>query len=202
MATALPTPVCDTSCPAKDEKEYDRIVLEPSPDMEKELDDAKEFLDYVLCRVPDQTEEKYEEIDYDEDLGRLQRKTNEIKPDKFPYSFILMDEESFDKPVFSNYTGPVYWNDSSRDFIIDPTQPKENFQPENMHKLVYSSLAPRLVYQGDKEKPLTARNLCQGVANLNFKPGDHNVLENIDIQLREIDGKEAMTVVFYAGEEE
>ena len=63
----------------------------------------------------------------------------------------------------SNYTGPVYWNDSSRDFIIDPTQPKENFQPENMHKLVYSSLAPRLVYHGDKEKPLTARNLCQGV---------------------------------------
>ena len=100
MATALPTPVCDTSCPAKDEKEYDRIVLEPSPDMEKELDDAKEFLDYVLCRVPDQTEEKYEEIDYDEDLGRLQRKTDEIKPDKFPYSFILMDEKSFDKPVF------------------------------------------------------------------------------------------------------
>ena len=38
--------------------------------------------------------------------------------------------------------GPVYWNDCGRDFIIDPEQPKENFQPENMHKLKYTSLAP------------------------------------------------------------
>ena len=29
-----------------------------------------------------------------------------------------------------------------RDFIVDPNQPKENFQPENMANLVYSSLTP------------------------------------------------------------
>ena len=29
-----------------------------------------------------------------------------------------------------------------RDFIVDPNQPKENFQPENMANLVYSSLMP------------------------------------------------------------
>ena len=38
--------------------------------------------------------------------------------------------------------GPVYWNDCGRDFIIDPDQPKDNFKPENMHKLKYTSLAP------------------------------------------------------------
>ena len=31
---------------------------------------------------------------------------------------------------------------SKRDFIVDPNQPKENFQPENMANLVYSSLTP------------------------------------------------------------
>jgi hypothetical protein len=44
--------------------------------------------------------------------------------------------------IFYNVAGPVYWNDCGRDFIIDPAQPKENFKPENMHKLKYSSLAP------------------------------------------------------------
>lgn len=205
MATATTTVTCDTTCPAEDKEVYERIVLEASPDMEKEIQEAKDFLDFAMCRVPDETAEKYEEVDYDEDLGNIQRKTDGIKPKNFPYTFYLIDkehEEAFDQPIFKDYKGPVYWNDSSRDFIIDPTQPKENFQPENMHKLKYHSLAPRLVYVGDKEKPVTPRRLCEGVAALGFQPGDHCVLENIDVQMREIDGKEVVTIVFYAGEEE
>ena len=32
---------CDTTCPDVDKDTYDRIVLEPSPDMEKEIEEAK-----------------------------------------------------------------------------------------------------------------------------------------------------------------
>merc|ERR1719205_359377 len=128
-----------------------------------------------MCRVPDKDDPKYKEDEeaYEDDLEEMQEKTDALKPKDFPYTFYLMDaaqEKAFDDPIFATYRGPIYWNDCGRDFIIDPTQPKENFQPENMHKLKYHSLAPRLVYVGDKEKPVTPRRLCEGVAALGFQP--------------------------------
>merc|ERR1719330_1356499 len=156
----------------------------------------------------------------------MQEKTDALKPKDFPYTFYLMDaaqEKAFDDPIFATYKGPVYWNDCGRDFIVDPNQPKENFQPvywndcgrdfivdpnqpkenfqpENMANLVYSSLTPLKVFSGG-EKPLTPKTLCEGVAKVKFIPGEHCFLENIQIQPREIQGKEVMTIVFYAGPE-
>ena len=114
-------------------------------------------------------------------------------------------EKSYDESLFSSYKGAVYWNDCGGDFIVDQNQPKENFEPENMHKLIYTSLKPLLIHaggEGDEVKPLTPRLLCEAVAKVGFNPGDHHFLENIQIQMREIDGKEAITIVFYAGPEQ
>eukprot|EP00091_Calanus_sinicus_P022318 TRINITY_DN700_c0_g1_i6.p1 TRINITY_DN700_c0_g1~~TRINITY_DN700_c0_g1_i6.p1 ORF type:complete len:122 (-),score=59.75 TRINITY_DN700_c0_g1_i6:301-666(-) len=118
-----------------------------------------DFLDYVMCRVPDQEDAKYKDDEdaYEDDLEEMQTKTDAIKPKDFPYTFYLMDEKqekAYDEPIFSSYKGPVYWNDCGRDFIVDPNQPKENFQPENMANLVYSSLTPLKIYEGG-DKPLT-----------------------------------------------
>ena len=46
---------CATSCPLKDLVAYERIILdlEDRPDMKKEVEDAMDVLDYVMCRVPD-----------------------------------------------------------------------------------------------------------------------------------------------------
>merc|ERR1719330_2318463 len=123
-----------------------------------------------MCRVPDKDDPKYKDDEeaYDDDLEEMQEKTDALKPKDFPYTFYLMDaaqEKAFDDPIFATYRGPVFWNDCGRDFIVDPNQPKENFQPENMAKLVYT-------------------------------PGDHHFLENIQLQLREIEGSEAITIVF------
>ena len=131
----------------------------------------------------------------------MQTKTDKIKPKSFPYTFYIMDdkqEKAYDEAIFSNYRGSVFWNDCGRDFIVDPNQPKENFEPENMHKLVYTSLKPLKIYAGG-EKALTARSLCEGVAKVGFNPGEHHFLENIQVQMREIDGEEVVTIVFYAG---
>merc|ERR1711925_19731 len=158
---------------------YERIIidLEGRPDIQKEVEDA---------------------------LEEMQTKTDAIKPKGFPYTFYLMDdkqEKAFDEPIFSSYKGPVYWNDCGRDFIVDPNQPAENFQPENMANLVYSSMTPLKIYEGG-DKPLTPKLMCEGVAKVGFIPGEHCFLENIQIQMREINGVEAMTVVFYAGPEQ
>ena len=129
---------------------------------------------------------KDDEEAYDDDLEEMQEKTDALKPKDFPYTFYLMDagqEKAFDDPIFATYRGPIYWNDcgrydhiritiisatfTTRDFIVDPNQPKENFQPENMANLVYSSLTPLKGFSGG-EKPLTPRSLCEGVAKVNF----------------------------------
>merc|ERR1719222_280460 len=203
MATNVTDLPCATSCPLKDSVAYERIILdlEDRPDMKKEVEDAMDVLDYVMCRVPDKDDPKYK--DDEDDLEEMQDKTDALKPKDFPYTFYLMDaaqEKAFDDPIFATYRGPIYWNDCGRDFIVDPNQPKENFQPENMANLVYSSLTPLKVFPGG-EKPLTPRALCEGVAKVKFIPGEHCFLENIQIQLREIQGEEVMTIVFYAGPE-
>merc|ERR1719427_133009 len=162
MASLNPTSApCATSCPMKDSTPYERVILdlEDRTDMKKEVEDAMDVLDYVMCRVPDREDPKYKDDEdaYEDDLEVMQEKTDEIKPKSFPYTFYLMDEaqeKAFDEPIFATYRGPIYWNDCGRDFIVDPSQPKENFQPENMANLVYSSLTPLKVFPGG-EKPLT-----------------------------------------------
>ena len=57
MATNVATAdlPCATSCPLKDSVAYERIILdlEDRLDMKKEVEDAMDVLDYVMCRVPD-----------------------------------------------------------------------------------------------------------------------------------------------------
>ena len=52
MASESP---CATACPMKEATAYERIILdlEDRPDMKKEVEDAMDVLDYVMCRVPD-----------------------------------------------------------------------------------------------------------------------------------------------------
>ena len=61
MATA--TPALATSCPVKDPSPYERIILdvEDRPDLKKEMEDATDLLDYVMCRVPDPKDAKYKD---------------------------------------------------------------------------------------------------------------------------------------------
>merc|ERR1712108_20620 len=189
MATANGNTTTTTipTCPSKDAVPYDRIILdlEDRPDIKKELEAATDLLDYVLCRVPDPEDAKYKDDEdaYEDDLEEMQSKTDKVKPKSFPYTFYLMDEKqekAYDEAIFTSYKGPVFWNDCGRDFIVDPNQPKENFQPENMSKLVYSSLKPIKIHEGG-EKPMTVRSLCEAVAKVGFNPGDHPFLENIQL---------------------
>jgi len=206
MATAT----APNSTPVNKNEKYERIVLEASPAMEKELEEAKDLLDRALCSMPSEDDEKYEQEDtedeeeegsslYEKDLAAISARSKQVLPKDFPFTaYVPEDETIMDKQVFASYTGPVYWNDCGRDFIVDPNQPKENFQPENMANLVYHSLKPLRVHEGG-EKPMTVRSFVEGVTALKFIPGDHHFLENIEIQMREIDDKEVMTVVFYTG---
>ena len=52
MASETP---CATACPMKEAAAYERIMLdlEDRPDTKKEVEDAMDVLDYVMCRVPD-----------------------------------------------------------------------------------------------------------------------------------------------------
>ena len=62
MASETVAP-CATSCPSKDTVPYERIIvdLEKKPELKKELEDAADLLDYVLCRVPDPEDAKYKD---------------------------------------------------------------------------------------------------------------------------------------------
>ena len=57
-------------------------------------------------------------------------------------------------------------------------------------------------YTGHILNQSETRILLTDQSQVGFNPGDHHFLENILIQLREIDGKEAITIVFYAGPEQ
>jgi len=196
MATAHATDIVEVP---KDVK-YERIVLEPSPDMEKEIETAKDLLDSALCSMPSEDDEKYEEDgeSYEKDLKDLAEKTKKLLPKEFPFTAYVNDKSDLDKTIFSSYTGAVYWNECGRDFIVDPNQPKENFKPENMANLVYHSLRPIKLHNGG-EKGLTVEGMCEAIAKLKFNPGECHFLENIDVQMREIDDKEVMTIVFFTG---
>ena len=63
MATSTPADTCATSCPVKDANPYERIIIdsEKKPDLKKEMEDATDLLDYVMCRVPDPEDAKYKD---------------------------------------------------------------------------------------------------------------------------------------------
>ena len=63
MATPTAGENLATSCPAKDPVPYERVILdiENRPDLKKEIEDAIDLLDYVLCRVPDPEDAKYKD---------------------------------------------------------------------------------------------------------------------------------------------
>eukprot|EP00088_Acartia_fossae_P063740 TRINITY_DN7798_c0_g1_i2.p1 TRINITY_DN7798_c0_g1~~TRINITY_DN7798_c0_g1_i2.p1 ORF type:complete len:203 (+),score=77.78 TRINITY_DN7798_c0_g1_i2:67-675(+) len=177
---------------------YERIVLEPSTSQVGEVEHAKDLLDLALCSIPEEEEYDDKEEFLNETKEAIERGKKNL-PKKFPFTVHMSEDESvLDKQVFKDYTGDVYWNECGRDFIVDPDQPKENFKPENMANLVYRSLKPFRILEGGM-KPLTVKSLCEGVADLGFETGGCNFLENVDVQLREIDGKEVMTIVFFCG---
>lgn len=62
MATATPVTLA-TTCPMKDPSPYERIILdiEDRPDLKKEVEEATDLLDYVMCRVPDPQDAKYKD---------------------------------------------------------------------------------------------------------------------------------------------
>ena len=68
MASVTSPAPCAISCPTKDATPYERIIidLEDRPDLKKEVEDAMDFLDYVMCRIPDRDDPKYkdDEVDY------------------------------------------------------------------------------------------------------------------------------------------
>ena len=94
------------------------------------------------------------------------------------------------------YQGPVYWNDFRREFIIDEDQPRENFEEGN--KVTFTSLKPIKIYE-EGEKRITVRSLCEAIASLGYDPGNHTFLEGIKVELRDIDGVEAITIIFVCG---
>jgi len=192
-ATASPVP--GATKVGKDEH-HERIVLEPSPLQVKEIEEAKDVLDQALCSIPEEEGCESKE-EFEKETTEAVERGKKLLPKDFPFTAHMCEDETIlEKQLFKDYTGDVYWNECGRDFIIDPNQPKENFKPENMANLVYRSLKPLRIYEGG-EKALTVKGMCEGIAKLNFKTGGCSWIENVDVQLREIDGKEVMTIVFF-----
>ena len=108
MATANPTEV--SSAPVHKDEKYERIVLEPQPNMETEIEEAKELLDLALCSVPNEDDEKYEEEGneglYEKDLEEIATRTKKLLHKDFPYTaYVPSDETVLEKPIFKDYTG-------------------------------------------------------------------------------------------------
>ena len=173
------------------------IGLKKRLNLKKEIKKSTDMLEYALCRYPD--------FDDDDAVDILTRKTKKLQPESFPYAFYLMDEKAYERDIFSSYKGAVFWTDLSRDYIIAENQPEEYFEWENRHKLVTTSLKPIKIHPGG-EKSMTVKEMCEAVAEavvkLGYSPGNHHFLESIMMQMREIDGEEAVTIVFYAGPEQ
>ena len=114
----------------------------------------------------------------------------EILPKDFPYDVGRVDEKAYkEKPIFSFYKGPVYWNDHLREvgvlnFNVNISYP----DPEK----------PVRIHEGG-DKPLTVQELCEAIARIGFNPGNHCFLEEFDLTMRKINGDEVITIVFTCG---
>ena len=117
--------------------------------------------------------------------------TLKILPKEFPYVIgERVDEKAYkEKPIFSYYKGPVYWNDQRREVGV----------LINMMNISYPDPEkPVRIHEGG-DKPLTVQDLCEAIARVGFKPGNHVFLEEFDLTMRKIDGQEVITIVFNCG---
>ena len=148
--------------------------------------------------VDDRVQEKLEKCMNALEMCNIRAK--KLAPESFPYTFFVTAkaEAYFELEVFAHYRGPVYWNTLTREFMMDDDQPVENYDPENEDKLIFNGLKPIMIYEGGEE-PFTVRKLVEEVAKLDYNPGDHRFLENIFIDLRQLDGEPAMTIMFFCG---
>ena len=115
-----------------------------------------------------------------------------ILPKDFPYvTSGRVDEKAYkEKPIFSYYKGPVYWNDQRREVGV----------LINMMNISYPDPEkPVRIHEGG-DKPLTVQGLCEAVARVSFKHvflEKPVFLEQFDLTMRKINGEEAITIVFY-----
>ena len=211
----LNTKPSETYQSAKD-KPYELRIADISarPDIQREIREATQILNAALCQSPfDGLVEEEPSIDEEgwihfkeptvdslvEELAeKCSIQTEKIAPESFPYIFYIMCEGHYNMEVFKFYRGPVYWNIITREFMMDDDQPVENYEPENEDKLIFNGLKPIKIYEGGEE-PFTVRKLVEEVAKLDYNPGDHRFLENIFIDLRQLDGEPAMTIMFFCG---
>jgi len=171
-------------------KNYQSTVIKASPDKKKELKEAKELLDRALLSAP-----KEEDFSEDENGCTLfldgwdvaRERTEKALPEDFPFDAYVPEDimDIMDKQVFTTYTGPVYW--SKQCMVWD----------SKIDKLKIIKVCLR-VYEGG-DRPMTVRSFVEGVAALKFNPGEHTFLEKIYLELRKIEGKEVITVVFHCG---
>jgi len=198
------------------------------PDIQGEIRQARNILFEALCQDPCDGCDDYEKPSIDgideegwayfkedpevddhvqemvemcmNDIELCSIRAKKLAPESFPYTFFVTckAEAHFELEVFSHYRGPVYWNTLTREFMMDDDQPVENYDPGNEDKLIFNGLKPIMIYEGG-EKPFTVKKLVEEVAKLDYNPGDHRFLENIFVQLRQLDGEPAMTIMFFCG---
>lgn len=187
-----------TLCPTEDPVPYKKKVLnvKNKPELKKHIRETKQMLKYALCRYPQQGKHFGYGEAYERALDQIQSRTEKMMPEDFPYTFYLIDEDDYEEELLRGYRGPVYWNDFGREFIIDEDQPIENYQEGN--KVTFTSLKPIKIFD-EGEKKVTVRSLCEAVASVRYDPGNHTFLEGIKVELREIDGVEAITIIFECG---
>ena len=113
MATA--SPALATSCPVKDPSPYERIILdvEDRPDLKKEMEDATDLLDYVMCRVPDPKDVKYKDDEVSpqqEDICRRMKNYTKV----FGYTLARLNRVLPANTFVLDKTNPVLYLQSSK----------------------------------------------------------------------------------------
>ena len=166
---------------------YERITVKAKGKIKTQIWDATKLLNYGLCI---ETRTNYLDRKAERDSSAMKH-----APKNFPF-LIRLVENVYDRAFFKKYDGPIYWNHSEREFLIDWDQPEKNFEPGQ--RLFYSMLKPIKIREAGG-KPLTARSLCEAVSKLDYSPGDFRFLERIGVELRKIDGVHAITIIFHCG---
>ena len=167
---------------------YEKIIVDvkDKPEIKKHMEDATKLLNYALCTFPD----------YDKkDLDELFAKTRRMQPDGFPFSIKIVDDKAYEEVLLPGYDGPVYWNTHTREHIID----WEKIGIAEHRGNVFETPLKPIKMKDAGQEPLTVKTLCEAIAKLDYWPGDHRFLERVVVELREIDGVEAITIIFSCG---